>query len=190
MHLLVDPVVLCFPTDMRAAEPVEEFLGYINRWGQLIFRNHGNVFYIPERCDAALHHEQCLLNLRLVKMRFLEFGNQFAHLSANTTTQACKTILERLEYGLPKLKAVSYNSITLTPKVLYTRILSLNPAIANSLQDTLADVAWAQNTGDKMALSLRLFTHPIPGGPKNIQIDVNLKSGGTVTGRLPIECLH
>ena len=43
MHLLVDPVVLCFPTDMRAAEPIEEFLGYINRWGQLIFHNRGNM---------------------------------------------------------------------------------------------------------------------------------------------------
>ena len=39
MHLLVDPVVLCFPTDMRAAEPIEEFLGYINRWEQFIFHD-------------------------------------------------------------------------------------------------------------------------------------------------------
>ena len=94
------------------------------------------------------------------------------------------TILQRL-IPWPSLRAtVSYHSITLTPD-LWTGILK--PSIVDSLQDTLAYVAWAQATGkDERASNLNLFTHPIPEH-KDIRIEVNLESGKTVTGKLPIK---
>ena len=104
------------------------------------------------------------------------------------TNRACTVILKTLIQwpSLAETVSLSYYKITLTPD-LCARIP--NHSIADTLRKTLAYVAWAQDTGkDEKAANLHLLTHPIDGHT-DIQINVSLKGGKTVQGKLPIECL-
>ena len=176
MRLLVDPVVLYLPTHMGAlASKPSAYLDYLMSWGELIHKQ-GNEFYIPKRCEQALYNEDCFLNP-------IRLQGYLKKLPGTAIHGVCTTILGRF-YAWPRfgetINLPPYNQINLTPD-LCSRIP--NPAIAESLRQTLGYIAWARTITN--IPDLYLLTHPT--SHTRIRIDVQTPSGHTVSDSLLIK---
>jgi hypothetical protein len=181
MHLLVDPVVLCFCEDLPRSITPLGYLDYLTRWRNFIVHGPGGEFRISNTCDLALHNQDCFLDPIRLKCYFRSLPS-VGRLPVNTIPPICDPILQWYHYNWTRFDAnVPHGHITLTPD-LCTRIP--NQAIADSLRETLGYIAWDRYTTNDLPEDLYLLTHPI--GYEEIQIEVNVH--GTVTRHdLPIK---
>ena len=175
MHFLVDPIVLCLPSETATSDEISYFIQHLIDWNEFITINQGDdEFCITETCYRALYNAG-RYPLQDSMKKLINRSDSF--MNANDIYNACRQIIESAcwpsfeeKVELPGL-LVDCDEMILAPNVV-ERIPS---EIAGSLQETLGYVAYAKEiVKHDIALDLYFLTYPLNNSNK-IEIAVTVE---------------